>query len=89
MNESSSQLEGVEMRVLLCGCHGDIPDPPPGIVEGLMDGVDTRVVRGDRVGVISNGDTMLLEREQLTGEHQVLMHVAIFNSVLHLKDVKW
>ena len=47
MNESSSQLEGIEMRVLLCGCHGDIPDPPPGIVEGLMDGVDARVVRGN------------------------------------------
>ena len=67
MNESSSELEGVEMRVLLCGCHGDIPDLPPGIVEGLVNGVDTRMVGGDRIGVTSVGNTMLLEREQLAG----------------------
>ena len=64
MNESFSQLERVEMRVLLCGCHGDIPDPPPGIVEWLVDGVDARVMRGDGVGLISDGNTVLLERDQ-------------------------
>lgn len=61
MNEPSPQLKGVEMRVLLRGCHGDIPDPPPGIVEWLVDWVDARVVRGDRVGQVSDGNTMLLE----------------------------
>ena len=87
MNESSSQLEGVEMRVLLCGCHGDVPDLPPGIVEGLVDGVDTRVVGGDRIGVISDGNTMLLEREQTVSrdENQVLISACAI--VLHLRDV--
>ena len=49
VNEPSSQLERIEMRVLLRGCHGDIPDTLPGIVERLVDGIDAGVVRGHRV----------------------------------------
>ena len=61
MDEASFQLEWIEMRVFLCGSHGDIPDTPPGIVEWLVYGVDARMVRGDRVGVICDWNTMLLQ----------------------------
>ena len=77
VNEPSSQLEGIEVRILLCGCHGDIPDLPPGIVEWLVYGVDASVVGGDRVGLIGDGNTMLLERKNNSSGTTVL-----FNAVL-------
>lgn len=77
VNEPSSQLEGVEVRILLCGCHGDIPDLPPGIVEWLVYGVDASVVGGDGVGLVGDGNTMLLERKNNSNGTTVL-----FNAVL-------
>lgn len=33
MYEASSHMLRIEVGVLLCGCHGNVPDTPPGIVE--------------------------------------------------------
>ena len=49
MHEPSSHVIRSQVGVLLSGRHGNIPDTPPGIVERLVDRVDSGVMGGDGV----------------------------------------
>ena len=64
MYESSSHMLRIQVWIFLSGCHGDIPDTPPGLVERRVHRVHTRMVGGDRVGVLHYNRVVLDEREK-------------------------
>ena len=52
----------LQVGVLLSGCHGNIPDGAPGMIEVWEDRVGARVMGGDGVVVGEGGEGVSLVR---------------------------